>query len=96
MAQLARNGRLTESIILRAACLGDLTFVEAAVSRLSGVPMVNTQILFDDSGDLGLQALFERTKLQSAATLFSKAVDVMREIELDGEPHDRERFSRRV
>ena len=97
VAQLARNGRLTESIILRAACLGDLTFVEAAVSRLSGVPMVNTQILFDDSGDLGLQALFERTKLPKRSyVVLRKAVDVMREIELDGEPHDRERFSRRV
>ncbi len=97
VAQLARNGRLTESIILRAACLGDITFVEASVSRLSGVPMVNTQILFDDAGDLGLQALFERTKLPKRSyVVLRKAVDVMREIELDGEPHDRERFSRRV
>ena len=94
---LYRNGRLTESIVLRAACLGDLDFLEASTAKLAGVSLANAQVLFDDSGDRGLRALFRKTGLPVRTyPVLRKAVDVMRETEYDGLPMDRERFSKRI
>ena len=56
--QLRENGRLTPSIILRALCMGDLKFFEAAVCELAEVPLVNGRQLMHDSGALGLKALY--------------------------------------
>ncbi len=43
--QLHQAGRLTPSIILRALCVGDMRFFEAALSILSDVPLVNARTL---------------------------------------------------
>lgn len=95
--ELHRNGRLTESIVLRAACLGDLAFVQAAMAELAAVPLINAQRLFDDRGSRGLKALFERTGMPPRALpVLRKAIDVMRETEYDGLDKDRERFSLKV
>ncbi|UUX50336.1 DUF2336 domain-containing protein [Nisaea acidiphila] len=97
VAELHRNGRLTESIVLRAACLGDLDFAQAAMAELASVPLINAQKLFDDSGDLGLKALFDRSGLPKRSyPVLRKAIDVMRDTEYDGLESDRERFSLKV
>jgi uncharacterized protein (DUF2336 family) len=97
VAELHRNGRLTESIVLRAACLGDMDFAQAAMAELASVPLINAQKLFDDSGALGLKALFDRTGLPKRSyPVLRKALDVMRDTEYDGLENDRERFSLRV
>lgn len=97
VAELHRNGRLTESIVLRAACLGDMDFAQAAMAQLASVPLINAQKLFDDSGALGLKALFDRTGLPKRSyPVLRKALDVMRDTEYDGLENDRERFSLKV
>jgi len=97
VAELHRNGRLTESIVLRAACLGDIDFAQAAMAELASVPLINAQKLFDDSGSLGLKALFERTGLPKRTyPVLRKAIDVMRDTEYDGLENDRERFSLKI
>lgn len=97
VAELHRNGRLTETIVLRAACLGDLDFAQAAMAELASVPLINAQKLFDDSGALGLKALFDRTGLPKRSyPVLRKALDVMRDTEYDGLENDRERFSLKV
>jgi uncharacterized protein (DUF2336 family) len=58
--QLRENGRLTPSIILRALCVGDMGFYEAAMAELADIPVVNARILMHDEGDLGLRALYDR------------------------------------
>ncbi|WP_420404808.1 DUF2336 domain-containing protein [Nisaea sp.] len=97
VAELHRNGRLTESIVLRAACLGDMDFAQAAMAELASVPLINAQKLFDDSGALGLKALFDRTGLPKRSyPVLRKALDVMRDTDYDGLENDRERFSLKV
>ncbi len=97
LAQMHANGRLTASIVLRAECMGDMRFFEAAMAELADVPLRNTWLLIHDSGPLGLRNLYQRAGLPPAYLPAARAaVAVMRETELDGEPHDRERYSRRV
>ena len=55
VAQLDQNGRLTPSIILRALCVGDLRFFEAAIAQLANVSLVNVRLLIHDQGNLGLE-----------------------------------------
>jgi uncharacterized protein (DUF2336 family) len=95
--QLHENGRLTPSIVLRALCMGDLNFFEAAMVQLTGVPLVNIRQLIHDSGDLGLRGVWHRAGLPDAHFMAVRAaIDVARETEYDGGENDRERYSRRM
>ncbi|MDA8231027.1 MAG: DUF2336 domain-containing protein [Magnetospirillum sp.] len=94
---LHRNGRLTPSIILRAVCMGDMVFFEAALARLAGVSVENARALIYDSGNLGFEALFAKAAMPRAFfRAMRAAIDVSRDMRYDGGPHDRERFSRRM
>lgn len=94
---LFRNGRLTPSIILRAVCMGDLTFFEASLAKLARISLENARTLIHDAGKRGFQALFDKAGLPNAFfRAMRAAVDVAGEMQYDGEPHDRERFSRRM
>jgi uncharacterized protein (DUF2336 family) len=95
--QMHVNGRLTASIILRAACMGDTVFFETALAELAGVPLINARHLIHDSGSLGLKAVFEKANLPIEYFPVARAaVDVARENDYDGHPNDRERYSRRT
>jgi uncharacterized protein (DUF2336 family) len=61
--QLARNQRLTPSIILRAVCMGDITFFEAALARLAGIPVANAYQLIHDRGQVGLERLMTKAEM---------------------------------
>ncbi|MCH7636954.1 MAG: DUF2336 domain-containing protein, partial [Proteobacteria bacterium] len=52
--QLHASGRLTPTIILRALCVGDITFFEASIARMAGVALPSARQLIHDSGKLGL------------------------------------------
>jgi len=94
---LARHKRLTPSIILRAVCMGDMVFFEAALARLAGVKTDNARKLIHDSGKRGFEALFDKAKLpRDFFTAMRAAVDVSADMQYDGGPNDRERFSRRM
>lgn len=95
--QLKDNGRLTPSIILRAACMGNMRFFEASMASLIGISANNTRKLIYDSGDLGLKGLFERAALPKNYFLAIRAaIDVEKETEYDGGENDKERFARRM
>ena len=95
--QLRENGRLTPSIVLRSLCMGDLNFFEAAVAELAGVTLANARQLIQDSGTLGLQAIYEQTGLPpSHFPAVCAAIAVAGETEYDGGENDRERYSRRM
>ncbi len=61
--ELHRHKRLTPTIVMRALCMGDVTFFEAALAKLGDVSVKNVYRLVHDQGDLGLKALFEKCKL---------------------------------
>lgn len=95
--QMEAHHRLTPSIILRAICMGDLTFFEYALSVRSGVPVSNTRTLVHDAGALGLKAIFNHARLPPSVYPACRAgVDTVREVDYDGGDHDRERYQRRV
>lgn len=95
--QMHQNGRLTPSIVLRAAVMGDMTFFEAAMAELSGVSLANARVLIHDEGQLGLQALFNKARLPASHFPgIRAAVDVSHETSYDGGENDRERYMRRM
>ncbi len=95
--QLYVNGRLTPSIVLRALCVGDLMFFESAMARLAGVPVANVHQLIIDQGPLGLKELYRASGLPDEMfPAFRVATDVVREMDFDGGPDDRERFRSRA
>jgi uncharacterized protein (DUF2336 family) len=97
VTQMHANQRLTPSIVMRALCMGDVSFFEMSVAVMAKVPVVNARILIHDAGKLGLKALYERTGMPPRfLPLIKVAMDVMRETELDGGDHDRERYRARV
>lgn len=95
--QLHIHGRLTVSIVLRALCMGDIRFFEAALAELSDIPLLNARTLIHDPGQTGLKRLWESAKMpgeQLPAAL--AAISAIAELEYDGEAGDRERFSKRL
>lgn len=57
--QMHRNKRLSDSVIIRSLCIGDLRFFETAIARRVGIPASNARILILDPGPLGFKALYE-------------------------------------
>ncbi|MEM9668868.1 MAG: DUF2336 domain-containing protein [Pseudomonadota bacterium] len=91
--QLNLNGRLTHSLILRAMCMGHMSFVEHALAELSGVPYNRVWLMIHDAGPLGLQAVFDRAGLpRKMLPAFKTAVSTYHATQLDGTPGDRRRF----
>jgi len=95
--QLHANGRLTPSIVLRALCTGDVVFFEESMARLAGISVANARILIHDGGSLGLESLCGKSGLPSELYPVARvAIDVVQELEYDGQPGDRERFRDRM
>jgi len=94
---LQRSGRLTPSLIVRAICLGDLAFVEAAFAVLAGIPVHNARLLLHDAGPLGFKAIYERCNLPAEfAELFRIGLKVAQQTDFDGGENDRERHRQRT
>lgn len=72
--QMHRNNRLTDSVIFRSLCIGDLRFFETAIARRVGIPASNARILLLDPGPLGFKALYESAHLPAT---FYPAVSTM-------------------
>jgi uncharacterized protein (DUF2336 family) len=97
VSQLNLNGRLSNSLIMRALCCGQMRFVEHALSELSGVAHQRVWLMIHDAGPLGLQAVFDRAGLpRKMLPAFKAAVTVFHETQHDGGPNDRARFRARM
>lgn len=94
---LAQRRRLTPSIIVRGLCMGDLAFFEAAMSHITKLPLLNIRMLSHDEGRRGLHALWIKAGMPlSLLPVVTAAMQIADDTEYDGEPHDRERYRRRV
>jgi uncharacterized protein (DUF2336 family) len=95
--QLQLNGRLTPSMIMRALCLGNMSFVEWAITELSGIPHPKVWLMLHDAGSLGLKSIFERAGLPKGMFMpFKTAISVFHELEYNGLDGDRQRFRSRM
>ena len=72
--EMHRNKRLTDSVIVRSLCIGDLRFFETAIAKRVGIPASNTRILLIDPGPLGFKALYDSSGLPPS---FYEATQVM-------------------
>ncbi len=96
-AEMERNGRLTPSILLRAACTGDLAFVAAGLAVRANVPIRNADLLLNDDGPNGLQALANKAGFgERDGTVLRAAVDAARSTEMVDAPDARDRFAETV
>lgn len=90
--QLHHNGRLTSTIIMRALCVGDTTFFEAALARRANVPVANAYRLVYDKGDLGLKQLFKKASMPTSMLFMTRtALQVAGEMTVTS-GDDREHF----
>ena len=95
--QMAENGRLTASIILRALCTGDLSFFEAALANKAEVPLQNARVLIHDDGGLGLHALYEKAAMpERLYPAFRGAVDIAKDFEMERSDRDPDWRSRLI
>ena len=95
--QLHENHRLSQTLLMRALCMGDMAFFEAGMAQLAGIPVLNAYKLIHDKGDLGLKALFDRCGFSpSLAKIARAALKVIAETEYDGGDQDIERFKHRM
>lgn len=78
--QMHRNKRLTDSVMIRSLCIGDLRFFETALAKRVGIPVSNARILMLDPGPLGFKALYESSGLSLA---FYDAVQLMLHLALE-------------
>ena len=94
---LHKSERLTPTLIVRAICLGDLAFVEAAFAVLADIPVHNARLLIHDAGPLGFKAIYERCRLPAQFfELFRIGLQVAQQTDFDGGVNDRERHRRRT
>ncbi|MCR9175985.1 MAG: DUF2336 domain-containing protein [Alphaproteobacteria bacterium] len=97
VAELHRNGRLSGSIMVRAACTGDIPFLEASLATKGQVPLRNARALIHDPGGKGFDALIEKAGLPAGDKLVLRcAVDVVRETEMSDRPDAFAHFGRTV
>lgn len=95
--QLKTNDRLTPSVIVRAACTGEMRFFEEAMACLAEIEYEKTWVLIHDKGTLGFKALFERTGLPRELYMPCRiAVNVYHELEPEIESDGDEEFGRKM
>jgi uncharacterized protein (DUF2336 family) len=97
VGQIYRSGRLTPTLVLRALCIGDMAFFEAAIAAMAAVPVENARILIHDGGRKGFAAIYGKSGLSpDLFPAFRAATDVIDSTGFDGEARDVERFRSRV
>ncbi len=74
------NKRLTDSVIIRSLCIGDLRFFETAIAKRVGIPVSNARILLIDPGPLGFKALYDSSGFTPS---FYEATRIMLKIALE-------------
>lgn len=94
--QLHENGRLTETLIFRAICMGDVVFFEAALARVCNIPVSNAYKLIHDRGSLGLTAIYREGNLSpEMLPIVQAALEVAKDMETSAS-EDRDRFQQRM
>lgn len=72
--QMHKHRRLSNSLIFRALCKGELSFFEAAMAKRNGIALANTRKLLRNSGDSGFYAIYRSSGLPP---LYSEAVRIV-------------------
>ncbi len=88
---------LTSSILVRAACLGEMAVVERSLAHLSCLPAQRVRDLMKQEGLLGYRSLHKKAGLpQSCYGILQAACDVAADTEEEGAVLPSEQFGRRL
>ncbi|HFE37850.1 MAG TPA: DUF2336 domain-containing protein, partial [Gammaproteobacteria bacterium] len=83
--RLEREGRLTHCLIVRAACCGQMPFVESALATKAGIGQRKAALMVHDSGPFGLRALCKQVGIPDMQfRLLHAAVVIYRDMEQKG------------
>jgi len=94
---LVSKAMLTPSIIVRAACLGEMAVVEWALAHLAGVPVSRARDMMGGKGILGFKTLHSKSGLPATCYgILRAACDVAAEEREEGIVLDAEGFGRRL
>ncbi|HVZ00874.1 MAG TPA: DUF2336 domain-containing protein [Dongiaceae bacterium] len=79
--RLADNKLLTTSLILRALCLGNFTFLIPSLATQAKIPMRNVRLLIADESGRGPERLFEHCAFEpKLKRLFTRLVELSRSV----------------
>ncbi|MBL4853228.1 MAG: DUF2336 domain-containing protein [Robiginitomaculum sp.] len=80
--RLDAEDRLTNSLIVRAACCGQMRFCEQALAQKSGVGLNKAALMIHDSGPFGLKALCTQAGLYGRdAAILRASIVIYRDLE---------------
>jgi len=93
VAAIHSQGRLTPSLIIRAAGSGQMRFLEQALAELSGVSVRKAVLMIHDGGPFGLKALCTRAGLnENSIQIIHAACVIYKDLELSGLIYNRHYF----
>jgi len=91
--RLEEEGRLTPSLIIRAAGCGEMRFVEHALAVKANISHSKAALMVHDSGPFSLQALCKHAAIsETSARVLRAACVIYRDLELSGVTYDRAYF----
>lgn len=97
VSELQTHGALNQSMMIRAACLGEMRFVEFALAKMANIPPGSASKLLYDKGPLGLRAIVERAGLSDRLVpVLRTSANIYEQLEFDGLTGDRMRFRQRM
>lgn len=91
------TGQLTTALLLRALCAGNIRFLEAALSVLSGIPQDRVESLVEAGRVSAFRGVYVKAGLPMVAfDAFAAALETCRHMAEEGGAADRYRFTRRM
>lgn len=94
---LAAQNMLTPSLIVRAACLGDMEIVAVALGHLSGQQAERVQALMLARGGSGIRSILNRSMLPAGChTIIASSADVAAQAQEEDIQLDADNFGRRL
>ncbi len=91
--RLAREDRLTTNLIIRAACCGQMRFVEHALALKAEISLRKSALMVHDGGPFGLRALCKRSGIgETNFVLLRASIAIYKDLELKGGNYSRQKF----
>jgi uncharacterized protein (DUF2336 family) len=95
VVRLSKEGRLTNTLIVRAACCGQIHMLEHAFAKKSGIGLNKAALMVHDSGPFGLKVLCSRAGLSDQDFVIVRAaITIYRDLELKGGRFSQEKFKK--
>lgn len=93
--QMDRDGRLTNSFIVRAACSAQISVIEHAFAQKTQITRSKASLMVHDSGPFGLKALCAQSGLTDRDFhILRAAIAIFKDLEICGSLYSKEKFQK--